>query len=55
MPNAYASGNFVFIKDIEGVGGAYYKIINAYCGGKTWDYSHWFSSTSEMDEYAKNN
>lgn len=53
MPNAYSSGKFVFTKVREGEGGAYYNITNAYCGGKTWDYSHWFTSTNEMDEYAR--
>lgn len=54
MPYCYVSGRFTFRKENDGIGGAYYTIINNFAAGRTWDSHHWFSSTSEMDEYAKN-
>lgn len=55
MPYSYSTGRFLFRKVSDGDGGAYYEIVNMYCGGKIWDYKHWFSSTDEMDEYSRTN
>lgn len=52
MPEVYRTDRFYFSKVKDGDGGAYYNITNMYCGGKTWDYSHWFSSIQEMIEYS---